>query len=138
MALDTRLSNSARSAALASGLSAEFNTGYIRIYSGTRPATPDTALSGNTLLAELRHNATAFAAPSNGVATANAITQDSSADATGTATFARFFKSDGTTVLMDVEVGTSGANLNLNTVSIVAGAAVQITSWTLTVPMQGA
>jgi hypothetical protein len=111
-----------------------WNSGKFRIYSGTRPATPDTALSGNTLLAELTINATAFGAPASGVLTANAITQDSSADATGTATFARVFQSDGTTVEGDLNVGTSGSDLNLNTVSIIIGGPVSITSLTLTQP----
>jgi hypothetical protein len=111
-----------------------WNSGKFRIYSGTRPATPDTALSGNTLLAELTINATAFGAPASGVLTANAITQDSSADATGTATFARVFQSDGTTVEGDLNVGTSGSDLNLNTVSIIVGGPVSITSLTLTQP----
>ena len=39
---------------------------------------------------------------------ANAITQDSSADATGTASFFRLYKSDGTTCVLQGTVGTSG------------------------------
>jgi hypothetical protein len=108
------------------------NTGYLRIYSGTQPTNADAALSGNTLLAELTFGATAFGASANGVATANAITQDSAANATGTATFFRAFKSDGTTAVLDGTVGTSGADLNLNSVSIVSGGAVSVTSMTIT------
>jgi hypothetical protein len=95
-----KLSNSATGTAL-DALAALLNNGYLRLYSGTRPADADTALSGNTLLAELRFSATAFPASSGGVATANAITSDASADATGTATFYRALKSDGTTVVAD-------------------------------------
>jgi 5-hydroxyisourate hydrolase-like protein (transthyretin family) len=62
----------------------------------------------------------------------NAITQDSSADATGTATWARIVKSDGTTHILDCSVGTSAADIILNTTSIVAGAAVAVTSAVLT------
>jgi hypothetical protein len=104
------------------------NNGFIRIYSGTRPTDADTALSGNTLLAQLTFGSTAFAAATAGTKTANAITQDTAADATGTATFARLFQSDGTTAVSDISVGTSGAELNLNTVSLVAGVAVEVTS----------
>lgn len=128
-----KIATATRNAA-ADASAALLNTGYIRIYSGTRPANPQTALSGNTLLAELRFGATAFSAASNGVATANAITQDSSADASGTATFARILKSDGTSVWGDCDVGTSGSDINLNSVSIVAGGTVSITSMTLTQP----
>jgi hypothetical protein len=108
------------------------NSGKLRIYDGTQPATADTALSGQVLLAELTFNATAFGAASAGVSTANAITQDAGADATGTAAWFRALKSDGTTVLFDGSVGTSGANINLNSVAISAGAAVQVTSFTFT------
>jgi hypothetical protein len=85
-----------------------------------------------TLLAELRWNATAFGAASSGVATANAITADTSADNTGTATWFRALKSDGTTVVFDGSVGTSGADLNLNSTAISAGATVSVTAFTYT------
>ncbi len=104
----------------------------LRIYSGTQPADANTALSGNTLLAELTCNATFAPASSGGVLTLNAITNDSSANATGTASFFRLVKSDGTTVIMDGTVGTSGADLNLNSVSISSGAVVAVTSFTIT------
>lgn len=111
-----------------------FNSGKLRIYAGTVPADADAALGGATLLAELTYNATAFGASSAGVITANAITEDSSADATGTATFFRSVESDGTTTINQGTVGTSGEALNLNTTSIVTGAAVQVTSMTITFP----
>jgi hypothetical protein len=110
-----------------------FNSGKLRIYSGTQPVTPDTALNSNTLLAELTFGATAFGAPTAGVLVANAITSDSSADASGTATFYRCFQSDGTTVLSDGTVGTSASDLVLNSVAISSGAAVSVTSFTHTV-----
>ncbi len=131
MALNPKLSNVAANAE-ADGVCVLANGGKLRIYDGTQPATADTALTGQVLLAELTFGATAFGAASAGVATANAITQDASADATGTASWFRVVKSDGTTVLFDGSVGTSGANLNLNSVAISAGAAVQVTALTFT------
>jgi len=131
MALTPKLSNAAASAA-ADAVTALLANGYLRIYDGTQPATADTAISTQVLLAELRFGATAFAAASNGVASANAITADSSADATGTATWFRALKSDGTSVVFDGSVGTSGANLNLNSVAISAGAAVSVSALTYT------
>lgn len=108
--------------------------GTIKIYSGTQPATADTALSGNTLLAQLTFSDPAFGATNtSGVATANAITDDSSADATGTATFARIEDSNSNTIF-DCDVGTSGATINLNSVSITSGGTVSITSFTITHP----
>ena len=127
-------SRASRSAALVA-VGSRLNNGYLRIYSGTRPATPDTALSGNTLLAELRYAASAFGSPTTAepdVMSAAAIVQDASADNTGTASFFRSFQSDGTTVEMDGNVGTSGSDLNLNTTSIVALGIVQVSSLTIT------
>lgn len=129
MALNTQLSNAAVNA-MADALSTLLNNGYLRIYSGTQPATADTALAGNTLLAELRFSATAAPAASGGLITFNAITSDSSADATGTAAFFRCLKSDGTTVVMDGTVGTSASNMVIATTSISAGQTVSCSSFT--------
>lgn len=101
----------------------------LRIYSGSRPATGGTA---TTLLAELTCNATFAPAASSGVLTLNAITNDSSANATGTASWFRIVKSDGTTHVLDGDVGTSGSDLNLNTTSIVTGGPVAVSSFVLT------
>jgi hypothetical protein len=110
------------------------DTGYIRIYDGSQPANPQAAISGPNLLAELRFGATAFGAASAGVATANAITGDASANATGTATWARILQSDGSTVSHDATVGTSGTDIVLNGTSIVSGGTVDITAMTFTIP----
>jgi len=101
----------------------------INIYDGTRPATGGTA---TTLLAQLTGNATFAPAASGGVLTLNAITQDSSANATGTATWFRIYASNGTTHVLDGNVGTSGSDLNLTTVSIVTAQPVSISSFVIT------
>ncbi len=105
------------------------NAALCRIYDGTQPATGGTA---TTLLAELTCGTPFAAGAAAGVLTLSAITQDSSANATGTATWFRIVKSDGTTHVLDGTVSTSGADLNLVTVSIVATQPVQITSFTIT------
>ena len=78
-----KLSTTARNAACNAVVDL-LDTGYVRIYTGSAPANPQTAASG-TLLAELRFNATAFGNATTGAATANAFTADSSANADGTA-----------------------------------------------------
>jgi hypothetical protein len=110
-------------------VAALFNNGYLRIYSGTQPANANTALSGNTLLAELRFGATAFGAPTAGLLIANAITAATAA-ATGTATFYRCLESDGSTVLCDGSVGTAGADMNIGSTAIQSGATVSVTTFT--------
>lgn len=126
MALNTKTRVASRNAALDAALDV-LNGGKLRIYDGTQPTDPDTALSGNTVLAELALNATAFAAASAGSKTANAITADSSADATGTASWFSLLTSANVRVI-DGTCGTSGANLNLNSVAISAGANVSVTA----------
>ena len=133
MANDLRLSDAAVNAE-ANALAALMNSGYIRIYDGTRPANADTAVGAQVLLAELRFNATAFGAASTGVLTANAITQDASANNSGTATWFRALQSNGTSAMWDGTVGTATADLILNSVTIGAGATVSITALTHTVP----
>lgn len=103
----------------------------ILIYAGTPPANAGAALGSNTLLATLT-GANPFGTASNGVITAGTITDDSSADADGTASFFRLATS-GDTVLAQGTVGTSGADLNLNSTSIVTGGIVRITSLTITI-----
>ena len=131
MALNPKRTNLAASTE-ADAVCALLNTGWLRIYDQTQPVTADTAIGAQVLLAELRWNATAFGAASNGVATANAITSDTSANATGTASWFRAFKSDGTTAVFDGSVGTATADLIINTTSIVTGAQVDCTAFTYT------
>lgn len=108
------------------------NGGYLEIWSGTQPAL-NGSLTG-TKLARLPLSATAFA---NATATAgtvsaaaNAITTEN-ALATGTAGYAAVLASDDATVIGTYSVGTSGADCNLNTVSLVSGIPVAISSFTV-------
>jgi hypothetical protein len=117
----------------ADALARLLDNGYLRIYSGSQPTNADTALGAQVLLAELRFAATSAPAASAGVLTFSAITSDTSADATGTAAFYRALKSDGTSVVMDGSVGTSSADLVLNSTAIQSGAQVDVTSFSLTV-----
>src|SRR5688500_17721187 len=94
--------------------------GTLRIYDGTRPATPEPAVSTQTLLAELTFHATAFVAASSASATANAITSDGSANATGTASCARVLASGGTAVGdLTVTATGGGGDLTSPTTAIV-------------------
>lgn len=116
-------------------VAAAFDAGLLRLYNGTPPANTAASLSGNTLLAELTLNATAFAASDGGVLTANAITPDSSANASGTVTFARIYASNGTTVLAQInDVGTSGNELVMPSLTITATEPVTATALTITWP----
>lgn len=121
-------STTLRNAMLDAITTAVGNAGLLRIYDGTRPSTGGTA---TTLLAELTCGTPFAASASSGVLTLGSITQDSSANATGTATWFRIVTSGGTFVI-DGNVGTSGSDLNLTTTSITSGQPVSVTSFTIT------
>ena len=113
----------------------------IRGRSGAQPADPDATETG-TLLFTLTMSDPAFGAAADNapgaLATAAAITDDSSADATGTLGYCRAGATGtGADDHIDGEAGASGADFNFNTVSIVSGSTVSMTSFTVTLP-QGA
>jgi hypothetical protein len=130
MALTPRYSNAAVNAKV-DALTALLAGGFLDLYDGTQPATVNTVVTTQTRLARLTFGTPAFGAGVAGVATANAIGDDVSADASGTATWYRCSKADGTAVC-DGSVGLSGANVNLSDTAITAGVTVSITSFVLT------
>lgn len=116
------------------------NGGSVEIRTGAQPDTVATAATG-TLLGTLTLNATAFGAAttaSPSVATANAITGDSSADATGTAGWFRAYRSaaNGSTAIIDGSITASGGggDMIINNVNVVAGGTIAIDSWTVSQP----
>jgi hypothetical protein len=92
----------------------DLDGGFMDVYDGSQPATPQDAITSQVKLARLPFGNPAFAAAvdaGGGIAstTANAITSDTDADATGTATWFRAVKSNGTTAVADGTVGTTSA-----------------------------
>lgn len=114
-------------------LDAGSGPGTAKIYSGTMPATPETAATG-TLLAEL-----VLAKPCGVVAdkklTFSAITQDLEANNTGYAGYVRLADSDGN-VIIDGDVTSTGGTgvLKLNVTLITAMGPVFINSFELSIP----
>ena len=110
------------------------NSGYLRIYGGSKPANADTG-TAEAILVQFTLPSTAFGAASNGVATANAITGVTASNS-GTATWMRVVGSDGTSVRWDGTVGEagSGADCILSSTTITAGGSVSVVSWTVTQP----
>ena len=132
MALNPSTGVARRNAALDSAFDS-LTSGHLMVYDSTQPVSADTALGAQVLLADLSFGSPAFAAASAGSKAANSITQDSSANATGTATWATLVPTSRATVgFHDMSAGTSGANLNFNSVAISSGAAVSVSSLTLT------
>jgi hypothetical protein len=104
------------------------SSGFLDIYDGSRPASGGAA---TTKLAHLALSATSAPGAASGVLTFSTISNDTAADATGTATWFRVTTSGGTFVI-DGSVSTSGSDLNLTTTSIVIGSPVQVTSFVIT------
>lgn len=120
--------------ALVAKIDAAAGPATLKIYSGVQPANGDAGLSGNTLLGTLTFSTTSAAAAAAGLVTFDTITEDSSADASDTATWARIQDGDGNKVF-DGDVGTAGAMINLNTTTIAAGGPIRISSFTVTLPL---
>ena len=104
---------------------------FLQIWDGAIPATPDATPAG-TLLASLACSATLAAGAAGGVLTIGTITDDTTANASGTPTFARISTTetgDGGVVMMSAGVG--GGDLSFDA-AIVAGGTVSVTSLTIT------
>jgi len=102
------------------------NAGLLRIYMGAPPADCAAAATG-TLLSQHTMGSPLAPAASGGT---SAFTPPANvnASATGTASHFRIYKADGTTCVAQGTVGASGADINLNTTSIVSGGPVVINS----------
>lgn len=131
-----RVSNAARSSladALRLLVDAGTGAGKIRVYSGSQPAGPDTAVSGQTLLAEFTLADPSFGAASNGVTTLASTPRTTTGLAAGTASWFRVLDSDNVAIV-DGAVATSDAELNLNTTTVSSGVNLEITGGTITMP----
>lgn len=129
MASNLKYSNGTRDAQQNGLITYAGSGAIIRIYDGTQPANANTAITTQTLLVSLPISGS-FGTDSNGTITLSAVTS-ASAVATGTASFFRIVKSDGTTVVMDGSVGTSNADMILNTTAIANTQTVAISSGTI-------
>lgn len=102
----------------------------LKILDGTRPATGGTA---TTVLASLTCGSP-FAPAASSAVLSPTLPASAVAGVAGTATWFRLYKSDGTTQVIDGDVGAtaSGKEMELNSTSIALGATVSITGWTIT------
>lgn len=118
--------------AMLNAIETEIGTSAVlKIRSGAAPAGIADADSG-TVLATISLPSDWMAAADAGAKALSGTWADSSADASGTAAHFRIYASDGTTQKMQGTVGTSGEDLNLDSVSITAGQSVTVTGFTLT------
>lgn len=117
------------------GFGALLNSGFMEFWTGTQPAI-DVALTG-TKIAKLTFGASAFASAtasgSGGSMSANAITSATALN-TNTAGYFSLMESNDTTVVATGSVGTSGADINMSSLSISSGANVSCSSFVVTMP----
>lgn len=121
---------------LAAATAALINSGSdpveIRFYTGVPPATPLSAITTQTLLGTLVCSNPAVTA-TGGQVFFDVIGQDPTADAGGTAAWARVVYDDGNKAIdVDVTDNAGTGVIKINTVTIVAGGPIQITAFTIT------
>lgn len=105
------------------------NAGTLIIRTGAPPADCAAADSGSVLATHTLGSP--FAPGASGGVLSPTLPSNVNASGTGTAGHWRVKTSGGTTVAQGT-CGTSGADMNLNTTSLVTGGPVQISSWSLT------
>lgn len=131
MKVNNSLANSYATDTLAA-MDAGTGPSQIKFYTASQPAGPNTAITSQTLLGTLTCSDPSGSV-SGRVLTLGTVTEDSSADATGTCTWARHLDSDGNAVAdYSVTATGGGGDIELNTVNIVAGGPIQITGGTIT------
>jgi hypothetical protein len=133
MSFNPKLTDLAANAS-ANAVCAQLPGGWIRLYAGVQPATADTPVSTQTLLASIKLGTPAFGPAVAGIAPGNPVTPDLDIDAGGTGTWFRAFKSDGTTPVYDGSVGLLGCDLNLSSVTFVIHGSVTITQFSYQQP----
>lgn len=135
--MTTKISNVAARAMLQAIVDLFDSGSYVKIYTGTQPAGGPDATETGSLLATITMNATPWGtvtdANPGATVSANSMSADTSADATGTAGWFRAYDSNNTPII-DGAVGEagSGAEMILDEADITVGGVVTIASWTLT------
>ena len=119
--------------AIGNDIDAGTGAGFITIRTSTQPTNVGDSENG-VLLGTLTFSDPSFGSASTGVITANAITSDTSADASGTATHFRIFDSV-SAIHSDGTCGLGSGDLSFDNNVIVAGGVIAISSMTITVPI---
>lgn len=108
--------------------------GSLKIYDGLKPSSPDVPVTSQNVLSEHTLSYPCGTA-ANGILTFGPISEDSFANATGTASWARIYDSNGNAVAdaSITQVG-GGGDLQMNTVNIVINGPIRFTSLQWTMP----
>lgn len=114
-------------------LSRLFDGGFLRVYTGPRPQSPDEPINEQRLLAEVRFSSPAFRKPKNGYVRSREIEPDPHAapEGDGEASWYRVFAADGETALIDGTVGTHDADMLVSSTTIQRSAKFSIMEYRL-------
>ena len=141
MALGFKLGTTPRNAAcdgIVDAIDGGTPPGRLEHRTGSQPTNVNDASSGTLLGTNLFSNP-AFGAASSGTATANAVTSDTNADASGTAGYFRIYTGAGgdTAALCQGNSGNASGTFDLefDNEVVVAGGTIAISSFTVTVPI---
>jgi len=144
-----RLSTGLRQALLGTAsFDATFTACFINIYTGTQPATADTAASGTLLATIYSNNPTDtlglnFDVPAvaGTISKAAGETWAGTALATGTAGWYRLYEAGGNPAILsttesriDGNISTSGANMNMSSTTITTGTVQTVSTFDVTLP----
>ena len=113
---------------IADSINAGTGTGYIEIYSGTQPSSPQVLVTNQVKLSTLT-----FSDPcglvSTGTLTFSDITRDNTADNSGTATWARVFNADNVAVCdLDITDDLGTGAIKLDNIYIIQGMPILLNS----------
>lgn len=126
--------------ALVNQLDADTGAAIIRCFDGTQPANPQTALSGNTALADIVMATTAFgnsgaSNPGEAIA-ANIPSNAGNVTGNSTVTFVRIYTGDAADpadAMLDVDAGETAENFLFDNAVFVSGGTATVTNGTFTI-----
>lgn len=104
---------------------------HLNFYTGSAPAQESDAATG-TKVVDMTLPSDWLGDAAAGVKSKAGTWTDTAADASGTIGYARLYKADNTTCVAQFTVGTSGAEINLLSLTVVAGQPVTIDSFNFT------
>jgi hypothetical protein len=133
MAKSTRLTNLAVNTE-ADAFARLMDGGFIDIYDGAQPESGDTPVSKQVLAVTLGLGSPAFMPALDGILIANPITSGVAKASVNPATWARVYRADHKTVVMDLSVGTRDANIILKTANIPEGVKIECSSFQHLIP----
>ncbi len=114
----------------ANALAELLNNGFIDIFEGPQPDGPDEDVEQRRLCVSLKFGSPAFMPAVMGIISANPIGSSKSVADVNPATWARLFKADHKTAVMDMSVGEKSANIIVPNTHIVRGITIGVSSVT--------